>query len=74
MVSDAVGNHPQTRQSRQAVVDAFRDSVGDVVGVGIVAPILERQNGDGVYAACLGSLQIYAKAYSADYKQTRGDH
>ena len=33
-------------QPRQAVVDAFGDSIGNIVSIGIVAPILKRQNGE----------------------------
>jgi hypothetical protein len=42
MESDTVRNHLQIGQPRQAVVDAFGDSIGNVVRIGIVAPILKR--------------------------------
>jgi hypothetical protein len=53
MESDTVRSHLQTGQPRQAVVDAFRNAIGNVVRIGIVAPILQRQNSDGIASAAV---------------------
>ena len=42
MESDTVRNDFQTRQTRQAVVYAIGDSIGDVVRICIVALVLQR--------------------------------
>jgi hypothetical protein len=62
--SDAVGDDLKAGQPREAVIDTFCDSIGNVIGVGILAPHIEGQNGDGIDGPCFRflNLQIDAEA------------
>ncbi len=45
---DTVRDDLEPRQPGQAVVDAFRDSIGNVFGIGVGALDIQRENGDGI--------------------------
>ena len=73
MQSDTMRNHSQVGQTRQAVIDAFGDSIRNVVRVGIVTPIFQRENGDGIDCARPRPLPINAHCDACDQQQSGGD-
>jgi hypothetical protein len=44
----AVRDDLESRQAGQAVVYAFGDSIGNIFGIGVGAPYIQGENGDGI--------------------------